>query len=587
MHDTQERSSTQKQWDLSTFFSNYETWKNTFEDLQGSFLWAIFETPQTIASANELATLLRAYFSLKLEIERLYTWAHLKNDEQLKDPLYKDAYTQMLFMNSRFSLKTAWLEPAILAAPATLLNEPAVASWKIYLERIVRARPHTLDHAQEAIIARASKALMTPYNAFRNLNDVDLTFPTISDSQGNTHELSISRYSLFTQSPDRLLRKNAFITLHTTFRNHANTLCELLAGNCQAHAFEAAVRHFSSCRHAALFANEVDEKVYDVLIKTVHEEIDALHKWVAVKKRLLKVDALQIWDLGAPIGDHKIELDYEAATQLVIDSVAPLGEAYQTRLRQGLLEEGWVDPFENKFKRSGAYSSGCYSSYPYILMNYKGLVRDVYTLAHEAGHSMHSELSRKNLPYHYANYSIFVAEVASTLNEQLLFEHWMAIASPQDQIVLLHERLQDIRATLFRQTMFAEFELKIHEWVENDESLTPERLNAEYARLNAFYFGEELVIDPSTHSEWARIPHYYYNFYVYQYATGISAALTLAKNVPKDPSSYLEFLSSGSTLAPVELLTKAGVDLMQPEAIKEAIKTFRDLTEQLSLLVKD
>ncbi len=349
-------------------------------------------------------------------------------------------------------------------------------------------------------------------------------------------------------------------------------------------------RHYQTCLEASLYPKNIDVNVYHNLIKTVRDNLGSLHRYISLRKKLLNLKELHLYDMYVPLSNEKEKsYSYEEAENMVIESVAPLGTDYQTNLRQGLKKEGWVDRFENENKRSGAYSGGCYDSFPYILLNYKGTLNDVFTLAHEAGHSMHSLLSRRSQPYCYANYPIFVAEVASTFNEELLWQYlFKRSKNNQEKIDLINHKLDNIRATLFRQTQFAEFELLLHQFSETDIPLTPTLLKKEYDKLNQLYFGKDTVIDPVVAIEWARIPHFYSNFYVYQYATGISAALALSKKIldenEKDQQEYLSFLKTGGHHFPLELLKIAGVDMCSPKPILSALQIFDSLIDELSQL---
>jgi len=487
------------------------------------------------------------------------------------------------------------MEPEILALPQSILDSyltaPSLEKFRFHLEKLVRLKDHTLSEEQEALLALAQRALELPYKAFSSLNNADLKFGTVKDSQGQELELTHGSFQLYLRSRDRSLRENTFKSMHQKYADYENTLCELINGQVQTHVFESKARHYQSCLEAALKPKNIDLNVYHSLIAAVRSEIDALHDYCLLRRKLLGVDTLHFYDLHVPLtSELDIKMSYNEAEKAVIDSVAPLGEEYQRRLHEGLKVKRWVDRYENKNKRSGAYSSGCYDSFPYILMNYKGILGDVFTLAHEAGHSMHSYLSHENQPYHYSSYPIFVAEVASTFNEELLMTHLKKEAkSREEKIFLVNQQIETIRTTLFRQTLFAEFELLIHELVEKNIPLTPTLLKEEYGKLNSFYFGDSVHMDEEIENEWSRIPHFYYNFYVYQYSTGISASIALADKVLKGGNTerehYLNFLKGGCSQYPIDLLKMAGVDMRSPEPVKAAITKFRSLVKELSSLV--
>ncbi|MBM3183940.1 MAG: oligoendopeptidase F family protein, partial [Chlamydiae bacterium] len=372
---------------------------------------------------------------------------------------------------------------------------------------------------------------------------------------------------------------------------HANTFCELLQGEVQKHVFQSKARKYPNCLTAALFPQKIDPLVYDNLISAVRKAHPLMHEYMALRKEILGLSELHYYDLIVPLVDEvQISMSYKEACDAVVQSVALLGKDYQSHVEKGLFQERWVDVYETPKKRSGAYSSGCYDSMPYILLNYQGTLNDALTLAHEMGHSMHSLFSRRNQPYIYADYPIFVAEVASTFNEQLLLKQLKEkMKSKEERAYLINHAIEGIRATIFRQTLFAEFERQIHQWVEEGTPLTPKLLKEYYVKLNRDYYGPDLISDPELEIEWARIPHFYYNFYVYQYATGLSAALTLFQKAEKDPEKrqkYLEFLSSGGSNYPIELLEKAGVNMRTSEPVDAAMEKFKQLLEELKNCLK-
>jgi oligoendopeptidase F len=477
--------------------------------------------------------------------------------------------------------------------PASIENyfkDSRLQPYRFYLEKILRMRPHTLTADKEELLAMAGKALQTSPKAFSALNNADFKFDRIKDSKGLEHELTHGLYQLYLRSEDRELRKNAFETLHGKFAEFENTLSELIYGEIQSHVFYARARKYKSSLEAALFPKRIPETVYSSLIGAVRKGLPSLHRYVSLRKKILQIQEIHFYDLYVPLVSHvDMKMDYPKAEELVIESAAPLGPEYQLLLSTGLTREKWVDRYENKNKRSGAYSSGCFDSFPYILMNYRGILKDVFTLAHEAGHSMHSQLSRMHQPYHYSHYPIFVAEVASTFNEELLMHLLLQKATrKEEKLFLINEKLEDIRGTLFRQTMFAEYELRLHEYVEKEIPLTPHLLKETYRSLNKDYFGPETYIDAEIDYEWSRIPHFYYNFYVYQYATGISAALALSEKVLSGDKNaredYLTFLKKGGSLYPIDLLKIAGVDMSENFAVEATIKKFDSLVSELENL---
>lgn len=565
-------------WDLTPLYSSLEAWTAAFE--------APFERVSYQGNLADLTLLRQAlsqYFSEARLAERLYTWAHLKHDEDIALSSYKVAYEKALNRLQQLAQDYSWLEPEILALSEAITTAPELAAYRFYLEKLFRLKAHRLSSREEELLALAMQPLTTAHKSFSSLTNADFHFNSVTDESGKSHALSHAYYSLHLQSKDRTLRKNTFFTYHEKYHEYKNTFCDLLQGQITAHLFEAKARHFSSCLEAALKPKNIPLAVYHTLIKTIKNNLQPFTDYCAYRKK--KLGNLHLYDMNVVMA-HDFKIPYADAEQLVIASVHPLGTEYQTILRQGL-QSGWVDRFENKGKRSGAYSSGCFDSHPYILMNYKEILRDVFTLAHEAGHSLHSYYSRKHQPYHYSDYPIFVAEVASTFNEQLLFTMMLKKASSaQEKEALLQSQIDNIRATLFRQTMFAEFELFVHTAVEEGRPLTPDILEEAYLNLVKSYFPSSVTIDDIIAIEWARIPHFYYNFYVYQYATGISAALALSQQVlqTSDPAAYLRFLQGGCSRYPIDLLKEAGVDMTTEAPFMAALAYFHSLTKELASL---
>lgn len=583
------------QWDVTTLYPTFETWEKEFHNSipETTPRWPSLTSNKGSlkTSPQHLRTFLEKFFNLSRSITKLYTYAHLRHDEDIANDTYKGAYQKIVNALHDFAQETAWIEPEILAIDdatmAKFLKDSALAPYTFYLEKILRVKAHRLPEREEELLAMSGKALQAPHKAFSALNDADFKFGVVADAQGKEHELTHGSFSAFLRDRDRTLRKNSYQKLHGQFESYENTLCELLHGEIQSHVFEAKARRYASCLDASLHPKNIDTSVYHALIKTVRENLKPLHKYVELRKKIMGLDTIHLYDTYAPLVKNvDIKMSYKEAEEIVIEAVAPLGAEYQNILRKGLLSERWVDRFENKNKRSGAYSSGCYDSMPYILMNYKPIIKEVFTLAHEAGHSMHSYLTHKNQPYQYGDYPIFLAEVASTFNEELLMHLLLQrTKSKEEKIYLINEKIEDLRGTFFRQAMFAEFELKLHEFAEKNIPITPKLLKDEYESLLKTYFGPSITIDPVGTIEWARIPHFYYNFYVYQYATGISAAMALSDKVlhgsTKERDDYLGFLKAGSSRYPIDILTSAGVDMRTGEAVKSTVKTFARLVDEL------
>lgn len=529
--------------------------------------------------------------NLERELSKLYTYSFLKHDEDLSVDLYKEYFQKVNFLYQDFFQSTSWVEPEILAVDSlvfySFFHQELLKEYHFYFKTLLHKKDFTLSQENEKLLSLSQVPLSSPQKAFNLFNNVDLPLGKVQDSEGNEYDLSHGSYRLFQRSEDRTLRKNAFLGLHQSFMKFENTLSELLTGHVQQHIFNMKARGYNSCLMAALYQKNIPTKTYHNLINTVRNNIETLHDYTRVRKECLGLDEIHLYDLQVPLcSKASKEIPYTQAVEWVIESVAPLGEEYQNYLAKGLTEQGWVDIYENQHKRSGAYSSGCYDSHPYMLLNYKGTLNDVFTLAHEAGHSMHTLYSQKNQPYIYARYPIFVAEVASIFNETLLMDYLLKKQDlEEDQLNLLHERIEEMRGTLFRQTLFAEFELHLHQSLEAGQPLTASVINEYYYQLNRDYYGPDLTLDKEASIEWARVPHFYSNFYVYQYATGISAALTLAYRVldgeKGSKESYLNFLKAGGHKYPLDLLRIAGVNMESTEPIEKALSIFKELVNKL------
>lgn len=600
---TKERSALTREscWDVEALYPSWEAWeeemKTTGREADAQH-WPEISAYRHKWHENSLVfkELIELCLSIERGLVKLYTYAHLRHDEDVSQEIPKQAYVRISALLHQFKQEIAWIEPALLEFPsekmASLIADPALQEYTFYLEKILRLKKHTLPAAEEEILAKAGLALETAQRAFSAFNNADLQLPNVLDQEGKERELTHGKYLVYMRGKDRTLRENTFKAMHQSFLKYENTICELLNGQVQAHLFDAKARKYDSCLHAALFPNQIDTSVYQSLIDTVRSHLGSVHKYIALRKKVLGLDEIHPYDMQVPlVNEISIGMGYDEAVEAIVDSLSILGEEYQKALRQGLTKDRWVDRYENARKRSGAYSSGCYDSMPYILMNYHNTFNDVMTLTHEAGHSMHSYLSREHQPYQYSQYSIFVAEVASTFHEELLLRYLLErVTKKEERIFLINQQIEDMRGTLLRQTLFAEFELKLHQFAERGMPLTPALLKKEYRQLNEEYYGREMVLDAEVDIEWARIPHFYYNFYVYQYATGISAAHALVEKVLKGGvearDKYLAFLSSGSSKYPIDVLRLAGVDMRSHEPIASAMRHFDALVNILAELLE-
>jgi len=589
---------TELTWKLEDIFSSDEAWESEYKEVSG-----LSEKADSFKGTfGDGADALFKAFTYKDEllerIYRLYSYSHMRYDQDTTNSHYQAMDSRIKSLLVKVSTGLSFMTPEILALDEAKVSNyvaehEGLQLYKQVLKEINEMRPHVLPAEQEALLAQLSEVANASSQTFSMLNNADLEFPTIKDEKGEDVELTHGRYSRFLESEDPRVREDAFRAMYGTYGKFRNTFASTLAGNVKRDNVNARVRNYTSARHAAMSENHIPEQVYDNLVNTVNKNLHLLQRYVSLRKKVLAVDELHMWDLYTPlVKEAKMEIPYEEAKDIMLKSFAPLGEEYVSIATKGL-NNRWVDVVENKGKRSGAYSSGAYGTNPYVLMNWQDNVNNLYTLAHEFGHSLHSYYSRENQPFIYGDYSIFVAEVASTCNEALLNEHLLnTIEDEQKRIYLLNYWLEGFRGTVFRQTMFAEFEHLIHKMDQDGEALTADKLTEVYYELNKKYFGDELVIDEEIGLEWTRIPHFYYNYYVYQYATGYSAAVALSNQILKEGQPAVdryinEFLKAGCSDTPIEVLKKAGVDMTSASPIEEACKVFEEkLAELESLLSK-
>ncbi|WP_176585102.1 oligoendopeptidase F [Priestia megaterium] len=582
-------------WKLEDIFASDDAWEKEFEEVKAlipqmeKFKGKLGESAQTLYDA------LQEQDELTMRVSKLYTYAHMRYDQDTTNSFYQGLNDRIKTLYTQIASALSYVTPEILSIEESKIKQYMAEhkELKLYahaLDEITRERPHILSESEEALLAQASEVLGSSSNTFGMLNNADLEFPSIKDENGEEVEITHGRYIRFLESSDRRVREEAFKAVYETYGKFKNTFASTLSGTVKKDNFSARVRHYNSARHSALSTNNIPEEVYDNLVKTVNDNLHLLHRYIDLRKKVLGIEELHMYDLYTPlVKDVKMEVTYEEAKDYILKGLKPLGEDYLNVLKEGF-ENRWVDVHENKGKRSGAYSSGTYGTNPYILMNWQDNVNNLFTLAHEFGHSVHSYYTRKTQPYPYGDYSIFVAEVASTCNEALLNDYLLkTIDDEKQRLYLLNHYLEGFRGTVFRQTMFAEFEHDVHMRAQNGEPLTPELLTKLYYDLNKKYFGDNLVIDEEIGLEWARIPHFYYNYYVYQYATGFSAAAALSKQILEEGNAaverYVGFLKSGSSDYPIEVLKKAGVDMTTSQPIEEALAVFEEkLTEMERLL---
>jgi len=584
-------------WRLEDIFPTDDAWEKEYNEVQKALPKLADFKGKLGESATSLYEALSYQDEVMERLGKLYTYAHMRYDQDTTNSKYQALNDRARNLYTQASSISSYIVPEILSIDEAKIKQflEEKEELKLYehaLDEINRQRPHVLSAEKEELLAEASEVLDSSSNTFGMLNNADLTFPTIKDENGEEVEITHGRYIRFLESEDRRVREEAFKAVYSKYDEFKNTFASTLSGTVKKDNFSAKVRNYESARQAALSSDNIPEEVYENLVNTIHNHLDLLQRYVKLRKEVLKLDEVHMYDLYTPlIKDVKMEVTYDEAKDYILKGLEPLGEDYISILEEGF-ENRWVDVHENKGKRSGAYSSGAYGTNPYILMNWQDNVNNLFTLAHEFGHSVHSYYTRKTQPYPYGNYSIFVAEVASTCNEALLNHYLLnTIDDEKKRLYLLNHFLEGFRGTVFRQTMFAEFEHIIHQKAQAGEPLTPELLTKTYYDLNKKYFGEDIVVDEEIGLEWARIPHFYYNYYVYQYATGYSAATALSNQILEEGQPavdrYLEFLKAGSSDYPIEVLKKAGVDMTSSAPIEEACKVFEEkLNEMEELLAK-
>lgn len=547
-------------------------------------------------SAAELLAYLRLDDEITEKVRDLLNYANRKSDEDTRVSLYSGYCERTEALLTAIGSAAAFAVPEILTISdgkmqQFMTEEAGLKLYELSLNRILKRREHILSPAEEKIIAMTGEMSNTPSTVFSMLDNADIKFPDAIDSNGNTHQITHGSYIPLMQDEDRALRKSAFESLYKTYKSYENTYTAILSGHLKTLAFNANVRRYENTLEAALDVTEVPQSVYHSLIDAVHANLDKMYRYVRLRKKLLGVDELHYYDLYAPmVSSVDMKITYEQAKKLTLEAVKPLGEEYVKLMSEGF-ESGWVDVYENEGKCSGAYSAGA-SVHPYVLLNHTDDLQSAFTVAHEMGHAMHSYFSNKHQPTAYSDYEIFVAEVASTFNESLLMQHLLKTTdNKREQAYLINYFLEQFRTTLYRQTMFAEFELKINEAQARGEAITSDFLCDLYGDLNLLYFGEDIAPDPEIKYEWARIPHFYYNYYVYQYATGFSAAIALSQRVldggAKEASDYLGFLCGGSSDTPVNLLKGAGVDMTDPSVVNDALKLFGELLDRMEELAAE
>lgn len=590
MPDTlKERSeiAAQYKWDLTRLFADDAAWEQALAGLDKQ-VKEVAAFAGRLKDAGTIREYLDASMSLSRTLSNLYCYASMRRSEDTRAEAAQSMYARIAAAYAGAVAALSFAEPEILALPEetlqTICNADCLKEYRFVLDNLVRQKPHTLSAPEEKLLASFGEVLGAPADIADSLQDADLVFDSVKDGEGKEHEVTGSNYILLQTSSDRTLRENSFRSFYKTYQNHNNTFAATYAGAVKAATVEAEARHYESSRAMSMAGENIPGEVYDNLVAAVRDHLPLMYRYVALRKRLLGIQDLHYYDVYAPLtGESTARYTYEQAKRMVLDAVAPLGEEYCAEVRRGF-DARWVDVYPNKGKSGGAYSTGTYDSEPYIMTNFTGTLDSVSTLAHEMGHSMHSLLSRRSQPVQYADYTLFVAEVASTVNENLMIEQLLKTEHrPEARLYLLNQYLENFKGTVFRQTMFAEFEREAHAMRERGEALSPAALNQLYGKLVRDYFGPELIMDEEVELEWARIPHFYRSFYVYKYATGYSTAVALSEAILQEGEParkrYLEFLSMGGSAWPLDELRHAGVDLTTPAPVNAALEKFGRLLE--------
>lgn len=582
-------------WDIKSMYENDELWEKDFNKAKKLAVEIETYKGKTVESSSNLLKVLE----LKDELYRLsynvYGYARMRSDEDSRNSTYQALADRAMGLLAFVQESTSFVIPEILSVEKDdieryIAEKKGLELYNHYLDSILRKKEHVLTQREEALLAQMTELGESPQNTFSMLNNADLKFPSIEDEKGNRVEITHGNFIPLMESKDRKIRKEAYEKLYQTYGNYKNTFASTLNGCIKKNIFYAKARNYDSSILASLDENNIPITVYDNLVKSVNNNLESMYKYMDIRKRALGLDELHMYDIYTPIvRETDIKIPYEEALDIVTEGLQPLGKDYINVLREGF-KSRWIDVYENRGKRSGAYSFGTYDSKPFVLLNYHETLDNVFTIAHEMGHSIHTYFTKKTQPYIYGSYSIFLAEIASTTNESLLMNHMLKnIKNDNEKIYLLNHYLEQFRGTVFRQTMFAEFERDIHEYVENGGALTADYLCNSYRELNKKYYGPNMVVDDLIALEWARIPHFYYNYYVFQYATGFSSAVTLSEQIlnggNREVENYIQFLSSGDSDYPINVLKKAGVDMTTSKPIDKALKLFGELVDEMDKLI--
>lgn len=591
-HEIQEKYT----WDLTSVFSDDQAWRDEFASLEADVAKAADLEGQLLESAQRLLEITELQLGLMRRLEKLFVYASMKQDEDTRVAAYQELYSQINGLAARFGQTFAFYEPEFMEVTeeqlaAFMAEEPALELYRHYFERLLFQKEHVLSPKEEALLAGASEIFGSASEMFEILDNADIVLPMIEDADGQAVQLTHGNYIHFMESDDRRVRKDAFEALYSVYQQYQHTYAKTLQTTVKVHNYQAQIRKYQSARQAALAANFVPESVYDTLVTAVNRHLPLLHRYVELKSRILGLEDIRMYDVYTPLSRNNLSISYEESLEKCKEVLAVLGDDYLAKVEDAFSNR-WIDVYENKGKRSGAYSGGSYDTKAYMLLNWQDNLDNLYTLIHETGHSMHSSYSRESQPFVYGDYSIFLAEIASTTNENILTEKLLAsVEDKESRFAILNHYLDGFRGTVFRQTQFAEFEQMIHQADQEGQVLTSDFLNKAYADLNAKYYGLATEGNPEIQYEWARIPHFYYNYYVFQYATGFAAASALADKIvhgtDEDREAYLNYLKAGNSDYPLAVMAKAGVDMEAEDYLNDAFAVFERRLNELESLAQE
>ena len=582
-------------WDLSTIFETDKKWEEELALLTEDTKQAASLEGHLLDSAESLLDITERYLDLSRRLEKLYVYAHMKNDQDTRVAKYQEYYAKAMTLYSQLDQVFSFYEPEFMAITEEqyqnfLAEEPKLQPYKHFFDKLLQNKEHVLSQREEELLAGAGEIFGAASETFAILDNADIVFPFVKDEDGNEVQLSHGVYMRLVESKNREVRRGAYEALYATYEQYQHTYAKTLQTNVKVQNYRAKVRNYKSAREAALAANFVPESVYDNLVSAVRKHLPLLHRYLALRSKILGISDLKMYDVYTPLSSVEYSFTYEEALKKADDALAVLGEDYLSRVKRAFSER-WIDVYENQGKRSGAYSGGSYDTNAFMLLNWQDNLDNLFTLVHETGHSMHSSYTRETQPYVYGDYSIFLAEIASTTNENILTEKLLQeVQDDATRFAILNNFLDGFRGTVFRQTQFAEFEHAIHQADQNGEVLTSEFLNNLYADLNQEYYGLSKEDDPQIQYEWARIPHFYYNYYVYQYSTGFAAASALAEKIvhgsQEDRDRYIDYLKAGKSDYPLNIMRKAGVDMEKEGYLNDAFAVFERRLDEFEALVE-